>query len=177
MILWEVSSWFESVRLLAQQAENSTPWWGSFWERSLLVSWFSTSEFLKVPGTTPKNVCICGLKRISSNLDRAPRMRLSVLLNYWDSFLLTLPWISSEACAMHSSVIPGADEFCDWLFPGYSCVSLATAASFRSFFNIAIFGERFNSGEDWINFCFSKNFLNSTKCNFSFLRKIVFNQR
>ena len=59
-------------------------------------------------------------------------MRDSVLLNSWDSFLLTLPSISSETCAIYSSLILGTDVFRDWPFLGFSsCVSLVTAANFR----------------------------------------------
>ena len=75
-------------------------------------------------------------------------MRDSVLLHSWDSFLVTLPSTSSEICAIYSSVIPGVDEFCYWLFIGYSCVSLDIATNFRLFLIFAIFGKRFNSGED-----------------------------
>ena len=147
--LWEVSSGSELVRLLARQAENSTSGWGSFWNWSPLGSWFSTSAFRNVPGTVPEHARTCGFKRNSSNLDRAPKMRDFVLLNSWYSFLVNLPSISSETCATYSSVILGADEFCDWLFLGNSCVSLDTAANFRLFLNVAIFG-RFNCGEHWI---------------------------
>ena len=62
--------------------------------------------------------------------DRAPKIRDSVLLNSWDSFLVTLPSISSEFCVMYSPVIPGTNMVCDWLFLGCSCVSLETAANF-----------------------------------------------
>ena len=124
LFLWEVSSGSESVRLLERRAENSTSGWASFRERSPLGSWFSTSAFRNVPGTVPENVRICGFKGKSSNLDRAPKMQDSVLLNSWDTFLVALPSISSETCALYSSVVPAADEFCDWLFLGYSCVSL-----------------------------------------------------
>ena len=123
---------------------------GSFWERSPLGSWFSTSAFRNVPETVPENVRTCGLKRNLSNLDRAPKMRNYVLLNSWHSFLVTLPSISSGTCATYSSGIPRADVFCDWLFLGYSCASSATTANFRLFLNVAIIGKRFNSGEDWI---------------------------
>ena len=42
-------------------------------------------------------------------------MRDSVQLNSWDSFLVTLPSISSKTCAIYSSVIPGADATgCSW---------------------------------------------------------------
>ena len=148
MFLREVSSGSESVRLLARQAENSTSGWGSFWERSLLGSWFSTSAFRNVPGTVRENDRICGFKRSSPYLDRAPRMRDCVLLNSWDSLFVTLPSISSETCAICPSVIPGPDDLCDWLFPGHSCVALDIAANFRLFFNVATCGKRFDSGED-----------------------------
>ena len=74
--------------------------WGSLWASSSFVSWFSTFVFRNVPGTVSKCVCICWFERNSSNLVRAPKMRDSVLLNSWDSFLLTLPSISSETCVI-----------------------------------------------------------------------------
>ena len=52
----------------------------------LIRSLVSTFVFRNVPGTVPECVLICGFKRNSSNLDRAPKMRDSVLLNSWDSF-------------------------------------------------------------------------------------------
>ena len=70
--------------------------WGSSWERSSFGSWFSTFVFRNVPGTVPERVHTCGSKRNSSNLDRAPRMRHSVLLNSWGSFSTTLSSMSSE---------------------------------------------------------------------------------
>ena len=114
--------------------------WGSLWESSSFVPWFSTFVFRNVPGTVSECVVICGFKRNSSNLDRAPKMRDFVLLNSWDSFLVTLPPISSETCVIYSSLILGTDVFRDWPFLGFSsCVSLVTAANFRLFLNIAIF--------------------------------------
>ena len=96
------------------------------------------SVFRNVPGVVLENVRICGFRRNSFNLDNAPKKRDSVLLNSWDSFLVTLPSISLETCAIKSSVIPGTAEFCDCLFQGYYCVSLATATNFRLFPNVAI---------------------------------------
>ena len=114
--------------------------WGSLWESSSFVPWFSTFVFRNVPGTVSECVVICGFKRNSSNLDRAPKMRDFVLLNSWDSFLVTLPSISSETCVIYSSLILGTDVFRDWPFLGFpSCVSLVTAANFRLFLNVAIF--------------------------------------
>ena len=67
-------------------------------------------------------------------------MRDSVLLYSWDSFLVTLPSISSETCVIYSSFILGTDVFRDWPFLGFpSRVSLVTAANFRLFLNVAIF--------------------------------------
>ena len=114
--------------------------WGSLWESPSFTPWFSTFVFRNVPGTVPECVRICGIMGNSSNLDRAPKMRDSVLLNSWDSFLVTLLSISSETCVIYSSLILGTDVFCDWPFQGCSsCVSLVTAANLRLFLNVAIF--------------------------------------
>ena len=114
--------------------------WGSLWESSSFVPWFSTFMFRNVPGTVPEWVRICGFKKNSSNLYRAPKMRDYVLRNSWDWFLVTLPLISSETCVIYSSLILGTDVFRDWPFLGcFSCVSLITAANFRLFLNVAIF--------------------------------------
>ena len=128
--------------------------WVSLWESSSLVPWFSTFVFRNVPGTVSECVRIRWFKRNSSNLDTARKMRDSVLLNSWDSFLLTLPSISSETCVIYSSLILGTDVFRDWPFLGLSsCVSLVTAANFRLFLNVAIFeGKMLRSYEDWIRF-------------------------
>ena len=109
-------------------------------ESSSFIPWLPTFVFRNVPGTVPECVVICWFKRNSSNLDRAPKMRDSVRLNFWDSFLVTLPSICSETCVMYSSLILGTDVFRDWPFLGFSsCVSLVTAANFRLFLNVAIF--------------------------------------
>ena len=91
ILVWQVSSASQSTELLVQQAEISTAGWGSLWERSPVGSWFCKSLFRDVTGTVPENVRTCGFKRNSSNLDRAPKMRDSVLLNSWDSFLWPCP--------------------------------------------------------------------------------------
>ena len=115
------------------------PGWGSLWELSSFVPWFSKFVFRNVPGTVPECVCICGFKRSLSNLDRAPKMRDIVLLNSWDSFLVTLLSISSETWVIYSSLILGTDVFRDWPFLRFSsCVSLVMAANFRLFLNVAI---------------------------------------
>ena len=161
--VWEASSGSESIELRDWQTENSTSGWGSFWERSLVGSRISTSGLRNVPGTVPESVRICGLKRISSNLDRTPKMRNSVLLNSWDSFLVTLSSISSETCVIYSLLILRTNVLRDWQFLGcYSCVSLETAALFL---NIAIFWkEKCENAQQWwrLNYLFTFNELNST---------------
>ena len=97
-LVWQASPGSEPVELLNRQAENSTLGWGSFYERSAAGSWFSTSVFWDAHGTVPETVRICGCKRYSSNLDKAPKMKDSVQLNSWDNFLMNLPSISSEVC-------------------------------------------------------------------------------
>ena len=94
--LWEFSTRSESMELQDWQTEKSTSRWGSFQERSPVNSCCSTFVFRDVPRTVLENVWICGFMRKSSNLDRAPKMRDSVLRNSWDSFLVTVPSISSE---------------------------------------------------------------------------------
>ena len=144
----------ESIEWRDWQTEGPTSGWGSLWESSSFVPWFSTFVFRNVPGTVPECVRICGFKRKSSNLDRAHKMRDYVLMNSRDSFLVTLPSISSEICVIYFSLILWTDVFRDWPFLGCSsCVSLVTAANFRLFLNVAIFeGKMLRSYEDWISF-------------------------
>ena len=130
--------WARILWILA--AEDACSGWGSLWESSSFVPWFPTFVFRNAPGTVPECVRICGFRRNSSNLDRVPKMRDSVLLNSWDSFLVTLPSISSETFVIYSLLILGTDVFRDWPFLGCSsCVCLVTAANFRLFLNVAVF--------------------------------------
>ena len=123
--------------------------WGSLWESSSFVPWFSTFVFRNVPGTVLECVCICWFERNSSNLDRASEMRDSIRLNSWDSFLVILPSISSETCVIYSSLILGTGVFGDRPFLGCSsCVSLVTAANFRLFLNVGMF-EGKNATQLW----------------------------
>ena len=131
----------------------------------LIGSWFSTFVFRNVPGTVPECVRICGFKRNSSNLARAPKMRDFVLLNSWDNFLVTLPSILSKTSVIYSSVILGTEMFRDWPFLlCSSCVSLGTAANFCLFLNVAIFS-RENGTQLWRlkYFLFVKHFKVVTK--------------
>ena len=140
----EVSSSSESTELLYRQSENSTVGWGSLWERYPFGSSFSTSLFRDVPGTVAESVRTCGFKRKLSTLNRAPKMRKFVLLTSWDSFLVTLPSISSDTWVMYSSVIPRMDVFYDWPFLGCSCVCPKTAANFRLLPIVAISCGKYN---------------------------------
>ena len=56
-------------------------------------SGFSESLLLDVPGTATERVRICGFRRNSSSFDKAPKIRDSVRLNSFESFLVTLPSI------------------------------------------------------------------------------------
>ena len=113
--------------------------WESLWELPSFVLWFSTFVFRNVPGTVPECVRICGFKTNSSNLHRAPKLRDSVLLISCDSFLVTLPSISSQACVIYFSLILETEVFRDWPFLGCaSCFSLVTAANFRLFLKVSI---------------------------------------
>ena len=109
----------------------------------LMGSLFSTFVVRNVPGTAPACVRICVSRRNLSYVVREHKMRHYLLLNSWDSFLVALPSISLETCAIYSSLILGTDVFRDWPFLGSSSyVSLVTAAIFRLFLNVAIFLKR-----------------------------------
>ena len=111
---------------------------GSFRERSPVGSRLSESLFLNVLGTATEQVWTCGLRRNSSSLDKEPKMRDSVRLNSFESFLVTLPSISSETWKMYLWAIPRSSVFCHWLFLVLSDVSLETAANFLLFLKVAM---------------------------------------
>ena len=145
-MLWEDPSGSESDGLLVLRVESSTSGWGSLWKRSLVGSQFPKSVLRDITGTVQEGVRACGCKRNSFNLNRTPTIRDSALLNFWDSFLVILPSISSETCVMYSSVIRGTNVFCDWLFLVCFYVSVETAANFRFFLNVAIsFGRNYST--------------------------------
>ena len=149
LFLWGASSVSESFEWRDWQTEGPTSGWGSSWERSSFGSWFSTFVFRNVPETVPECVRICGFSRNSSNLDRAPKKRDSVLLNSWDNFSVTLRSTSPKICVIYSSLILGTDVFRNWPFLGCSSsVYLVPTANFRLFFNVAIFW-RNNATQLW----------------------------
>ena len=89
LLIWP--EWREKYLALGQ---------GSSEERFPVVSWFSELPFLDVPGTATEQVRTCGFRRNSSSFDNAPKIRESVLLNSFESFLVTLPSISAETWEM-----------------------------------------------------------------------------
>ena len=98
-VLWRGSSESKST-VMGLVDWGPTSRWGSFGERSPFCSSFSTSVFREIPGTVPESVRTCGFRRNSSSLDRAAKMRNSVLQSPLDNFLVTLPLISSETCVI-----------------------------------------------------------------------------
>ena len=153
--MWGASSGPESTEWRDWQTEGPTSGWESSWERSSFGSWFSTFVFRNVPGTVPECVRICGFKRNSSKLDRAPKLRDSVLVHSWDSFLVTLPSISSETCVIYSS-LNSSNKRVSWLAVPrmfllcFSCNSCQI--SFVSQCCHLFEGNLLRSYENWINF-------------------------
>ena len=134
--------------------------WGLRFRMGIILgtipSWFLVF-YIRVPGCSQNGYGVCPYlwvqKSNSSNLDRAPKMRDSILLNIWEKFLVTLPSISSQTWVIYTSLILGMDVYRDWPFPGCSfCVFLDMITSFHLFLNIAIFRREKlpNSSEDWI---------------------------
>ena len=158
--LWGYYSTSELFRFPEWWEEIFTSVQGSFGERSLLSSRFAESLLLDIPGTATEQVRTRGFRRKSSRFDRAPKTRDFVLLNSFESFLVTLPSISSEIWQMHSWAISGSSVFCDWLFLVFSGVSLETAAKFFLFLRVTmILREKFC--QQWrLNW----SFLLLTKC-------------
>ena len=109
----------------------------------------SKSLFRDYLGTVPEKVPVSGFKRNWSNLDRAAKIRDSVLLNCSDSSPATLPSVFSETCVKNSSVILESNVLCAWLFLVFSCVSFETTANFYLFFNVAIILEESKAQQLW----------------------------
>ena len=63
----------------------------SFWEQSSDGSWLYILGVRDISGTGPEWNRTCGFRMSSTNLERTPKMRLSVLLNSWDNIIVTLP--------------------------------------------------------------------------------------
>ena len=98
--------------------------------------WFP-NWFLVFYFCVPECVRICGFKRKSSNLVRAPKMPDSVLLNSWDSFLVALcedslpslgsleyqgnkkrtPLRDKDRLWNDPQLVPGFLSCCSWIFP------------------------------------------------------------
>ena len=100
------------------------------------VFWVVVPECSRNSYRTSPDLCVSSEKN-SSSLDKAPKMRDSVRLNSLESFLMTIPSISSETWEMYSSAIPGSSVFFHWLFLVFFGVSLGTAANFVVLLNVA----------------------------------------
>ena len=136
--MWGYSSTSELFRVPEWLDEKPNSGQESSEERSPVGSRFSELLFLNVPGTVTEQGRTCGFKRKSSSLDKTPKMRHSVLLNFFESFLVTLPSIFSETWEINSWASSGSSVFCDRLFPVLSGVSFDTAPNFLSFFLVAM---------------------------------------
>ena len=155
MLLWGYSSTSELFRIPEWWEETIASGQGSFGKRSPLGSRYPESLFLDVPGTATEHVRTCGFRRNSSSLDRAPKIRDSVRVNFFESFLFTLPSISSETWEMHFWAIPGLRVFCDWVFLVTSGVSLETAANSLLFHKVAmILREKLSAVKTELKFLF-----------------------
>ena len=154
--MWGQFSTSELFRLPGSWEENLASGQGSSRERSPVGFRYSELVFLDVSGIATEQVRTCGFRRNSSSFDRAPKIRDSVLVNFFESFLVTLPSISSESWEMYSWAISRSSVFCDWLLLVFSGVFLETAANFLLFLKSAmILREKFCQQWrlNWI-FCF-----------------------
>ena len=132
-----------------------TSGWKSIWKGSSVGSWFSLLGIRDVSGSNPEWTRTCRSRRNSSSLKTAAEMRLSVLLNSWDNFFVTLPSIVSDTWVVSSSGNLRKFVYHAWLFLGcISWFSWLTAANLLLIFRDVIFrsGKITNSVEDWINF-------------------------
>ena len=80
---------------------------------------------------------------------------------------------------MYSSVTPGTNVFCDWLFLVISCVSLETTANFRLFLSVSILPKGKNSTivKTELFFYSLNELLRATECSFFFNEESDFNQK
>ena len=133
-----------------------------------LVPGFPSTCSGMFPERFRKSVCACGLKRNSSNLNRALKIRDSVLLNSWNSLLV-----------MYSSTTPTTNVFCDWLFLVISCVSLETTANFSLFLSAAILPKEKSQQlvKTDLIFYFLNEFLRATEYSFFFNEELDFNHQ
>ena len=120
--------------------EKLSSGWGTLWELSSFVPWLVPYVFRDVSGAVPDRPWIGGFLRRSSKQDSASKMRLSVLLNSYDTFFAFLPSIQLEALVLYSCCDLETFEFCAELFLGCSSqFSLLSVASFLLFLRDATF--------------------------------------
>ena len=105
--------------------------WGSLWGSSSIVPWFVPNAIRDVSGAILEWPWFSGFMRKSSRLANAPSTRISVLLNSFDNFFVTLPSTSSETWVMQSSCDLGTFMFwAELRLASSSQFFLLTAASF-----------------------------------------------
>ena len=102
-LLWSTVLGLEFSECWDLLTEVPTSGWKSFMERSSLFSLFSLSDFREVPGSVLVWTWTREIRRISSSFYKAPGLRLSALLTFWDDFLVTFPSISSQTSVVYSS--------------------------------------------------------------------------
>ena len=87
----------------------------------------------------PEKHWTSGLNRNSSSWEKSPTFRLSVLLNSFESFFVTRPSTSSDACVIYFFCDLGTLVFCARLLPRCSSQTfLLNVAGFRLFLRVAI---------------------------------------
>ena len=163
LVLWWVSSSSDPFRLPEWWEENIGSGQGSFRERSQVGSRFSESLFLDIPEMATEQVRTCGFGKKSSSLDKAPKIRDSVRLISLESFLVTLPSISSETWDIYYWAISGSSVLYDWLLLVFLSLFLETAAKLLIFLNVAhdSEGKVLSVVKTELKFCFSQQWCRS----------------
>ena len=105
------------VKIWRGLIETLTSGWGSFWERSLLASWFSPLEIRDVSGMGPECTWTCEFRSNSFNFDGVPKIRLSVC---WTPEKISL------SLSFQSPVTP------QWYSPLGSCEQLSPMIGYSS---------------------------------------------
>ena len=94
------------------------------------LPWFCWIEFTDASGTGPQWTRDCVFRQKSSSLNRALTLRLSVQLNSWDNFFVTLPSIAHDTWKPKFYFLLGGFVFRVWLFLIWSFLTLLMAATF-----------------------------------------------
>ena len=137
LVLWPVASQFLfEIHLWLPNHSALTPFWDATQSvpKSHFPGWFPVFQVIPIS----ESDCTCAFKRKSSSFQRALKVRVIVMNNSWDSFLMTWPSIFSNICEMYFSVIPGTNMAFHWLLLTFSCASLEIPVNFRLIPNAVI---------------------------------------